>query len=169
MAILRILNQSNKYQDDCAIQDVLNYCTQEHKTSRSLIGGWAVNPKNAIQEMETFSRLANKDKGTRLRHFEISFSPHELQAPELAYSIAKDCAKFYGDDHQIVYAVHTDRDHIHAHFVMNTVRYSDGLKYRGTKQDLYDFLKHGTKAIHNAGLKESLHYVRDTRENMSEK
>ena len=159
MAWLRVFNESGKYHDDESLITVLNYCTREDKTSEALVGGWAVNPENAMEEMETFAKLGNKDTGSRLRHFEISFAPNHLRDPEIALQIAKECAKYYGDNHQIVYAVHTDKHHVHAHFVMNPVRYTDGKKYRGTKKDLYDFQAHGTKVLHEAGFRESLQFV----------
>lgn len=159
MAWLRVFNERGKYQDDSALMDVLNYCTRADKSNSDLIGGWAVNPENAREEMETLTKLINKDTGCRLRHFEISFSPERHIEPEIVAQISKECSKYYGHDHQILYAVHTDKEHSHAHFVMNTVRYTDGKKYRGTKQDLYRFEKHCTNVLHKFNLKESVNFV----------
>ncbi|MBQ8599037.1 MAG: relaxase/mobilization nuclease domain-containing protein [Oscillospiraceae bacterium] len=163
MAWLRVFNESGKYHDNRSISDILRYCTRSDKTNAELCGGWAVNPENAALEMETFTKLANKDSGVRLRHFEISFAPGRHIEPKQAAKIAKECAKYYADDHQIVYAVHTDKHHVHAHFVMNALRYSDGMKYRGDKKDLYDFEAHCKTVFHRNGIKESLCLVRDTR------
>lgn len=163
MAQLRVFNKSDKYRDRSALSDVLNYCTREDKTSPDLCGGWAVNPENALEEMETFARLANKDFGVRLRHMEISFSPGKVKDPKLVAKIARECAEYYADDYQIVYAVHTDKPHLHAHFVMNSIRYSDGNKYRGTKKDLYDFEAYCRSVFHKNGLTENLCLMQDTR------
>lgn len=163
MALLRVFNESDKYRDGRALSDVLRYCTQMKKTNPDLCGGWAVNPENAAEEMETFSQLANKADGVRLRHFEISFPPEEVKDLELVAKIARECAEYYAADHQIVYAVHEDKTHRHAHFVMNSVRYSDGNKYRGTKKDLYDFEEYCKAVFHKNGLAENLRLVKDSR------
>lgn len=132
---------------------------QESKTPNGLVGGWAVDPGNAVEEMSLFAKLAGKEDGLRLRHFEISFPPKTFRDHKKGFEIAEKCALYYGDNHQIVYAIHEDKGHVHAHFVMNTVRYTDGKKYRGTKKDLYEFIKHGTEVLHDAGIKSSLAYI----------
>ena len=159
MVWLRILNENGKYHDGDAINNVLNYCLNSEKTPTALVGGWAVTPENAVAEMSTFSKAACKESGLRLRHFVITFDPKTFHDSEKAFEIAEKCAQYYGDDHQIVYAVHEDKGHVHAHFVMNTVRYTDGKKYRGTQKDLYDFTKYGTNVLHDAGIKSSLAYI----------
>ena len=159
MVWLRVLNGKGAYLDDRALQDVLNYCMQESKTPNALIGGWAVNPEKAVEEMSLFTKLTGKDEGLHLRHFEISFDPKTFKEHKKAFEIAKRCAQYYGDNHQIVYAVHEDTEHVHAHFVMNTVRYTDCKKYRGTRKDFYAFRQYSTKALRDAGLRDKLDYI----------
>lgn len=159
MVWLKVLNGKGNYHDDRALQDALNYCMRESKTPNGLVGGWAVDPQNAAEEMALFTKLAGKEEGLQLRHFVISFPPKTFRDHRKGFEIAKRCAQYYGENHQIVYAIHEDTEHVHAHFVMNAVRYTDGKKYRGTKQDLYAFTAHGTKVLHDAGIKSSLAYI----------
>ena len=63
-------------------------------------------------------------------HYIQSFKPGEV-TPELAKQIADEFVKqknFQG--FQISYAVHTDKDHIHTHFILNTVNVEDGHKWQ---------------------------------------
>lgn len=134
-----------KYHDDDAVHHVLHYVTDPQKTPSGYIGGIAVNPQQAILEMEALSRYYGQDTGVRLRHFILSFRPRELwskkgQSLYAAYQVACAVAQFYGEEYQIVYAVHENTRNPHIHFVMNTTNYRTGLKYQGKKQDLHNFL-----------------------------
>lgn len=40
------------------------------------------------------------------------------------------------EDFQVVGAVHNDRDHLHSHFIVNSVSYVDGHKFHQSKKDL---------------------------------
>lgn len=75
-----------------------------------------------------------------------------MTANEVAH-IADQVAGHYSDRHQIVYAVHEDTDHPHAHFVMNQVSFRDGRHYYGTKQDYYAFQEHIKKILRPYGKK----------------
>ena len=135
-----------KYHDDDAFRDVLGYVMNPEKTPSGYIGGIAVNPQQAIFEMEALSRYYGQDTGVRLRHFILGFRPRELwskkgQSLYAAYQLAYSVAQFYGAEYQIIYAVHEDTKNPHIHFVMNTTNYRTGLKYQGKKQDLHHFIQ----------------------------
>lgn len=54
-------------------------------------------------------------------HYIQSFDPKDNITPEQAHRIAKAFArKTFGDDCQVVIATHTDKGHIHSHFIINT-------------------------------------------------
>ena len=77
-------------------------------------------------------QLWGKDQeGKRMcMHYIQSFKPGEV-TPELAKELADEFVKqkiFKG--FQISYAVHTDKDHIHTHFILNTVNIEDGHKWQ---------------------------------------
>ena len=66
--------------------------------------------------------LPKTGKGrVKVIHYIQSFSPDENITPEQAHRIAKAFArKAFGDDCQVVIATHTDKHHIHTHFILNT-------------------------------------------------
>ena len=147
MAIYKVINTVGKYHDSHAYQDVIHYVTNTEKVRSDGVLGGAVLPENATVAMEAVAFAYHKDKGVHLRHSVLSFEPDEGVSAEDAKAIAKESIKFYDDDFQILAAVHEDRDHVHIHYVMNTVSYRDGSKYHGEKRDYYNFLKHMNKIV----------------------
>lgn len=131
-----------KYHDDASYEDVIRYCFNPQKLAGW--GGRAVNPGQAAMEFQKLAKAYDKDYGVRLRHFVISFSEREANC--LGYDIydylncfAEYVMDYYGNEYQIIYALHRSRKNPHIHFVMNTVNYKTGEKYRGDKQDYYAF------------------------------
>ena len=153
MAYLKIRNKelegysNGKYHDDNSFCDVIGYVMRPEKTPSGYIGGIAVDVAHAVEQMEKLSAYYGQNTGVRLRHMILAFEPGELSnsrkyALSIAYQVAYPIALFYGDHHQIVYAVHEDGAKVHIHFVMNTTNYLTGLKYPGSKADYYQFLSH---------------------------
>ena len=160
MAVLKIKHRvpdaltghvpTQKYHDDNAISDVVNYILSPLKTPSGYVGGIAVNVSHAINEMSMLSTYYGQNQGIRLRHMTLSFERRELgrarkNAFAAAYHLAYPIAQYYGRAYQIIYAVHEQSGNdpnIHIHFAMNTTNYRTGRKYDGTKKDLYGFLQH---------------------------
>ncbi len=136
----------SKYHDDEALETVINYCQDEAKTDGQYIGGFGVNIAQAAHEMDLLAWAYGANKGLRLRHWILAFSRDEVRQfgsnvyPTLEH-IARQAAAYYGNQYQIIYAVHMDHDHPHIHFVMNTVNYVTGRKYPGDKADYYAYQK----------------------------
>ena len=111
-----------------------------YKTPNCYIGGFAVHPQYAAEEMQAVSAVYGQDRGVRLRHWIISFEKNELPDAWHADQFARQACRFYADTYQIVYSVHEDAAHQHIHFVMNMISYLDGARYSGKKKDFYDYL-----------------------------
>ena len=114
------------------------------KIPSELVSGFGVNISQAAYEMERLSEAYGKTEGIHLRHMVLSFSPSEieqLQPDALGeiYKIGTYAAQYYGSEYQIVYSLHEDSGNYHVHFVMNTVSFLTGRKYRGDKADYYRF------------------------------
>lgn len=69
-------------------------------------------------------------------HNIISFHKDERIAPEEAFDFGKEFAEKWFPNYQTLICVHQDRDHIHIHFVTNSVSFIDGKKLHTTKHDL---------------------------------
>ena len=131
MAVLKIKSVPQKYTDELAYQQLLDYIMRPDKTPDHYIGGFAVHPQYAAEEMQLVSQAYHQNRGVRLRHWIISFEKHELADAWHANQFAQMACRFYADTYQIVYSVHEDTGHLHVHFVMN-------MFYRIVKSDLED-------------------------------
>lgn len=140
MAVLKIKSVPQKYADPLAYQELPAYIMRADKTPNSYIGGFAVHPQYAAEEMQAVSAAYGQDRGIRLRHWIISFEKGELPDARHADQFARQACWFYADTYQIVYSVHEDAAHLHIHFVMNMISYLDGTRYGGKKKDFYDYL-----------------------------
>lgn len=149
MAILKVNHSKNtlpywgstvpKYHDVNSLHDVISYCCNPDKAKSGLIGGFGINVRYAAEQMDGLAWAYRQADGVRLRHMELAFEPGERISLENVFLIAYKVAWYYGQEYQILFAVHEDTPHRHIHFVMNTVSYMDGHKYPGTKEDYYRF------------------------------
>lgn len=89
---------------------------------------------------KTYSRLK---PNTILAHkLSISFHPddNDKLTYETAFRIAKEFAEnfFYSKGFEVLMAVHTDREHIHAHFLVSNCNMETGKSFRRNQRDLYE-------------------------------
>ena len=131
MAIIKAVNSKS------SIGIAINYISKKEKTEEKLISGIDCNPKTAIDEMKATKELYDKNSGRQYAHFIQSFNPKDNISPEKAHQIGKEFIeknhKFQG--HEIILATHKDKDHIHNHFIINSVNYENGSKLHTTKQE----------------------------------
>ncbi|MBQ5657396.1 MAG: relaxase/mobilization nuclease domain-containing protein [Bacteroidaceae bacterium] len=120
------------------LNGVINYCCQKSKTDyqgRQLISGVNCVPQFALQEFMNTKRLHKNTDGRMYYHMIQSFHPGEPLTPEEAHEIALKLAEEI-PGHEIVVATHTDRLHIHTHFIINSVSCETGKKYHSNLESL---------------------------------
>lgn len=124
----------------CGIGGILDYVTEEEKTDEKLISGKDCQPDTVKEEMQTTKKLWGKTDGRTYKHFVQSFHKDENITPEQAHDIAKQfaerCPQFKG--FEVLIATHKDKAHIHTHFVLNSVSFEDGHKFRMHKKELQE-------------------------------
>ena len=129
-----------KYNTTGKMQKVLEYINNLKKTEQNLRGGtYLLDPDNAFKEFMLTKEAWGKTNGRMCIHLIQSFDPEEKITPQEAFQIAEEFvqkAKFVG--FQISYATHTDRPHIHTHFVINTVNFETGYKWQCSTEELYE-------------------------------
>lgn len=74
--------------------------------------------------------LFNKDEKILAHHYVQSFSPEDNISTEQAHEIGKRLVDKIAPGFQVVMATHIDKDHIHNHFIINSVNPITGNKYR---------------------------------------
>ena len=120
------------------LNGVINYCCQKSKTEyegRQLVSGVNCVPQFALQEFMNTKRLHKNTGGRMYYHMIQSFHPSEQLTPEVAHEIALKLAEEI-PGFEIVVATHTDRLHIHTHFIINSVNQETGKKYHSNLESL---------------------------------
>ena len=133
MAITKILNikESEGRNPASHLKNALEYIQNPDKTEECvLVGGINCLPDTAFEQMEETKNIFHKTGKRQGYHVIISFSPEEKVTAEQAMYVLEHFAKdVLGDDYEAVYAVHTDREHMHGHLIWNSVSMTTGKKY----------------------------------------
>lgn len=117
------------------LKNALEYIQNPDKTEECvLVGGINCLPDTAFEQMEETKNIFHKTGKRQGYHVIISFSPEEKVSAEQAMYVLEHLAKdVLGDDYEAVYAVHTDREHMHGHLIWNSVSMTTGKKYNSPK------------------------------------
>lgn len=122
------------------VSTAIDYVEQKEKTEEKLVSGIGCTPETAKEEMQATKELWGKTEGRTYKHYVQSFAPGEkidlVQAHEIAKQLAENVPAWKG--HEVLIATHKDTDHIHTHFIVNSVNYEDGHKLQWSKKDLQD-------------------------------
>ena len=137
MAITKILNiqESDGRNPASHLKNALEYIQNPDKTEECvLVGSINCLPDTAFEQMEETKNIFHKTGKRQGYHAIISFSPEEKVTAEQAMYVLEHFAKdVLGNDYEAVYAVHTDREHMHGHLIWNSVSMTTGKKYNSPK------------------------------------
>lgn len=140
-----------------ALADVIDYAVSKRKTStvddetlevmERFVSGINCAPATARTEMLAVKRRFGKDEGVMAYHGYQSFAPGEA-TPAMAHEIGVKLAqRLWGETYQVLVATHLDREnHLHNHFVVNTVSFIDGRRYHRTAKD-YQAMRQTSDAL----------------------
>lgn len=78
-------------------------------------------------------KIFDKDNKILTHHYVQSFSPNENITPELAHKIGVELAQKIAPGFQVIVSTHIDKDHIHNHFLINSVNIDTGMKWKADK------------------------------------
>ena len=84
-------------------------------------------------------------------HMVQSFRPDDPVTPEMAHEIALKLAEQI-PGYEIIVATHTDSEHLHSHFVINSVSFETGLKYHSNEESLMELRKASDELCMQYGL-----------------
>ena len=160
------------------LSDVIDYAARSDKTTaaldsesvpilRQLVSGINCLPATARDEMLAVKKRFGKEDGVVAYHGYQSFAPGEA-TPELAHEIGVKLArKLWGEKYQVLVSTHLDKEnHLHSHFVVNTVSFVDGIRYHRTGKDYYEMRtvsdelcrEYGLSVVEKPQLGKSKHY-----------
>ena len=133
MAITKFLHMKENKNGaiDAHLKQAVAYILNPVKLGEAnLAGGINCLPETAYEQMVSTKEMYGKLGGRQGYHAIISLPPGE-GTPQDMYDIACEFArKAFHDEYEIVIAVHTDREHLHAHLVFNSVNMITGYKYQ---------------------------------------
>ena len=157
--------------DSQGLSDVIAYAVDCEKTKRWIggddsslddeneivmkqyVSGINCAPSTARTEMMAVKKRYGKDEGIMAFHGYQSFAPGEC-TPQMAHEIGVKLAEeLWGNRFQVLVATHLDKaHHLHNHFVVNSVSFTDGLRYHRTKQDYRDMREASDRLCREYGL-----------------
>ena len=123
-----------------AVQKLIAYIVNPAKTTGETavyVDSLSGSIPSAAQEFKECRERWGKTAGNFAYHFEQSFKPGET-TPDMAHECGAELARsLFGEEYQVVFATHLDRDHIHNHFAVCAVNLKDGHKL----QTDHDFIR----------------------------
>lgn len=155
-----------------SIYELLDYTTNPDKTEKQFfITGINCEFENAVKQMTQTKKKFKKDKYSKKNkivafHGYQSFDEGEV-TPEIAHEIGVKLAEeMWGDRFEVVVSTHLNTNHIHNHFVLNSVSFKDGKKYysnfentallRKTSDDICD--EYGLKVLDEKTCKSGINF-----------
>ncbi len=144
MPIVRFIK--NEKQNPSAMKGSIDYCLQKFKTVDALTGkryvsGINCNGLNAYKEFMTTKLANHADNGRYFYQYVQSFSPKDNVDYDKAHKIALEFAEKAWQGHEILVTTHCDRNHIHTHFIINSVSFETGKKLRQNPNTLKSLRK----------------------------
>ena len=146
MAIVKFTNYKHG-QSSGGMRAVMRYTKQDKKTlweGRQLVTGINCQPEKVYEDFMTTKRLYHKTDGVLFYHMVQSFPKGEAVDPLAAHAAALKLAEYY-TGHEVLVCTHTDRDHIHSHFIINSVNFDTGRKLHMAKDQLQELRQRNDK------------------------
>lgn len=111
-----------------SLSNQLKYLEKEGKTIDELKEGINCTTDNVEREFNIIKNLYNKTEGKQYYHFTQAFSPEDNINPNKAHELGREWIERNIKGHQVYMVTHIDKNHIHNHFVINSVNMDNGLK-----------------------------------------
>ena len=120
----------------------IRYVENDNKTDHTaFVTGINCSKHNAYHEMVAVKRRFGERGKNIAYHGYQSFAEGEV-TPEEAHQIGVETArKMWGAKYQVVVTTHLNTENIHNHFVINSVSFTDGKKFRNSIGDRLELRK----------------------------
>ena len=119
-----------------SLHNTIEYAKADFKTEKQFyVSGVNCTPQNALQEMILTKKHFGKEKGILAFHGFQSFAEGEVTAEQAHQIGVKLAEELWGDKYEVLVSTHLNTKHYHNHFVLNSVSFVDGIKYRNTVEN----------------------------------
>ena len=132
------------------LRQALHYAANPDKTVSEermfFVTGINCDAGRAYEQMTAVKKRFGKEDGNVAYHAYQSFKPGEV-TPEQCHSLGLDLAReLWGSDYQVLVATHLDRNHLHNHFLINSVSFRTGKKFNCT-MGVYDQMRRASDRL----------------------
>lgn len=160
MSFAKFVNE--KYPTKADMMYLLEYVAR----GAEFVSGYGISTdsvESVFCEFEYVKRYWNKaEEGRRQAvHLVLSYEKSELPMDYMR-AIAWGVASLFGENFQIFYGIHTNTLHIHIHFAINTISYTDGIMF--TAYNNYGYLQYLREEI--ATIENNYEHAKKLRQKM---
>ena len=92
--------------------------------------------KRAYEHMMLTKKSYGKTDGNTAYHGIQSFEKNEVTAATAHEIGVKTAQRMWGDEYEVLITTHVNTDHIHNHFLLNSVSFRTGIKFDNTRTDI---------------------------------
>ena len=139
MAIVTFRNYKSGQTRGC-MAAVMKYTKREDKVKwegRQLVTGINCRPDTVYEDFLRTKQLYHKEGGVLFYHMVQSFPKGADVDPKEAHAAAVELAGYF-KDYEVLVCTHTDREHIHSHFIINSVNFETGKKLHMADQQIQE-------------------------------
>ena len=156
-----VKSADSSYMDPESIVNVFYYIMQNPKCHGNfyiynLVQG---TPYDYANQFMTVKKYFLQNHGSMLNHMIISFCDWANLTVDDIKFIADRIICYLPGSYQLAYAIHTDTDNLHIHFILNNIDLETGKRVNNDKELFYAFLNATKIAIYvNEEIKDKLDY-----------
>lgn len=133
---------------------VMAYTKREAKTlweEQSLVSGINCRPESVYDDFLSTKLLYHKDDKILFFHMVQSFPKGADVNPVTAHTAAMELGKYF-KGREVLVCTHTDRGHVHSHFIINNVSLEDGKKLHISEPELVELRQRNDQVCELFGL-----------------
>ena len=128
MSIFSVENDSTGNQVSSLAEKIV-YVMRAYATSYELIYGTPLNLSRPNNEMMMVKENFGQTRGKGFHHYVLSPEDSDACSPERLYAVGCKIAELirhFDGYYQVLMAAHRDSPHVHAHYILNNIDYTDG-------------------------------------------
>ncbi|MCD7825112.1 MAG: relaxase/mobilization nuclease domain-containing protein [Clostridiaceae bacterium] len=144
MAILKFISRTYPVSGNCfgSVKRTINYITNPVKTEQGRYVSslnCPFHPSQAFQKMKHttihYGKASDNPNNRLGYHWTISWSPEEKVTEEQAFEVAEKFCAAVLPEQEVIFSVHNDKGHMHAHIYFNSVNLYSGKKFHYSSGD----------------------------------
>lgn len=153
IAIISFTNYPKGQNRHC-MAAIMAYTKREKKTlwqGQSLVSGINCRTESVYDDFLSTKLLYHKDDKTLFFHMVQSFPKGADVNPVTAHAAAMELGKYF-EGREVLVCTHTDRGHVHSHFIINSVSLEDGRKLHISEPELVELRQRNDQVCEMFGL-----------------